>query len=159
MYVIQHLVSICIKMLYNNKLWGDLGTALFESFHCFFYRISICALSAPFQIKLSSSKTIPFFNWICAMGHYCAERWFFYPQLSKKCLQVLYQMRLECFKLSIIPYVSTRAPVPTEKKEPNHIILPPPCFILGMIISFRHRNHCCNMQDVTSTWQIFMKLL
>lgn len=134
------------------------GHSPFRVIPLVFYRISICALSAHSKKKWSSSKTFLFFNWICAMGHYYAERWFFYPQLSKKCLQVLYQMRLECFKLSIIPYVFTRAPVPTEKKEPNHIMLPPPCFILGMIISFRHRNHCCNTQDVTSTWQIFMQL-
>ncbi len=37
------------------------------------------------------------------------------------------------FNSNIIPSTLTKAPVPAEEKQPQSVMLPPPCFTVGMV--------------------------
>ena len=76
-------------------------------------------------------EATPTLSWLCGKGRFHVGRWIFAPVWGPE--QVFIKDLCAPF---IFVSLRTSLPVPAAEKHPNRMMLPPPCFTVGMVPGF-----------------------
>ena len=137
-------LQACISILLcrsSQALSGWMGNAAAQLFSSFSKDdgsgSSLGSESATQGHSKTSSKATPALSWLCAQGRCPVGRWTFAPVWGPERSGAGLSSRISLYFVPFIfPSILTSLPVPAAEKHPHSMMLPPPCFTVGMVSGF-----------------------
>ena len=113
-----------------------------------FLGLQRCSIGFKFRLWRSTQG-----HWDLSRSHSCVVlavclgslscwKWNLHPNLRSWVLWIRFSSRISLyFALLIFPSILTSLPVPAAEKHPHKMMLPPPCFTIGMVPGFLQKWH------------------